>query len=256
MNIRCRLITFNIAHGRGLSLYQGFVSQHKLRRTLKAIGAFARESEADILALQEVDLESHWNRGVNLLAAIQSESNHPFGVLGVNNRRVGRRSLAYGNGLLSHFPIAHWENFPFGNATLGEKGFLHTELKIHDKILPVVNLHLDFRSAERRVRQLEKLVAHVRGLAVSPERFPPLFCGDFNCGPRGEEDAFRQLDDALRDTGDYRIYPVGEPTFPSLWPQQKLDFVFLPACFRVCFCEVPRIRLSDHCPVLLEFETA
>lgn len=247
-------MTFNIAHGRGLSLYQGFVSASRIRRNLKAIGRFVREAEVDILALQEVDLNSHWNRGINLLATIQSESNHPFGILGVNNRREGPRRLAYGNGILSKFPIAKWDNFPFGSATLGEKGFLYTELQINRTLVPVVVLHLDFRSAERRLRQLTKLVNYIRDLPPDPTRCPPIFCGDFNSGPRSAEDAVRQLDEALHAIGDYRIYPIGESTFPSFWPRQKLDFIFIPASFQVHFCEVPAIRLSDHRPVLMEFE--
>ena len=248
-------MTYNIAHGRGLSLYQGFVSASRIRRNLKAIGRFVREAEVDILALQEVDLNSHWNRGINLLATIQSETDLPFGVLGVNNRREGPRRLAYGNGILSNFPILKWDNFPFGSATLGEKGFLYTELRISPTVvLPVVDLHLDFRSAERRIRQLAKLVDYIHALPPDPQRRQPIFCGDFNSGPRSAEDAVRQLDEALAAIGDYRIYPIGESTFPSFWPQQKLDFIFIPADLKVRFCEVPTIRLSDHRPVLMEFE--
>ncbi len=255
-------MTFNIAHGRGLSLYQGFVSPAKLKKNLKRIGDFARESEADILAMQEVDLNSHWNRGMNLLAGIQAASGHPFGVIGVNNRREGKKALAYGNGLLSRFPISHWENIPFGGAKLGEKGFLYAELKIgadrtgSEKILPVVVLHLDFRSAERRMVQLDKLAEYMRySRTNNPNRLRTVFCGDFNCGPRAAVDAVRQLDGVLRRVGDYRIYPVSDPTFPSVWPKQKIDFIFMPASFKVLFCEVPRILLSDHCPVVIEFET-
>ncbi|MDR2862374.1 MAG: endonuclease/exonuclease/phosphatase family protein [Puniceicoccales bacterium] len=255
MSIRCRLMTFNIAHGRGLSLYQGFVSQHRLRKNLKTLGAFARDAGVDILALQEVDMSSHWTKHCNQLTAIQMETGHPFGVMGVNTQRGGPFPLAYGNGLLSRFPIAHWQNFPFGKATLGEKGFLYTELKIGtDACVPVVTLHLDFRSAARRMDQLEQLIAHIHALPAAPGRLPALFCGDFNCGPRSEADAVRQFDDALRQIGDYRIYPVSSPTFPSIWPRRKLDFIFLPAAFRVNFSEVPRVRMSDHCPVLVEFE--
>jgi endonuclease/exonuclease/phosphatase family metal-dependent hydrolase len=247
-------MTYNIAHGRGLSLYQGFVSPSKLRRNLKAIGNFVREAEVDILAMQEVDLDSHWNRRVNLLAVIQSVTGHPFGIIGINNRRTGPKVLAYGNGLLSKFPILKWENNPFGGAKLGEKGFLYAELKINGSIVPVVVLHLDFRSTERRIRQLSKLVDYIRALPPDPKRTPPIFCGDFNCGPRSAEDAVRQLDEALRKVGDYRIYPVSDPTFPSLWPRQKIDFIFTPSSFHVRFCEVPKIHMSDHRPVLMEFE--
>lgn len=62
-----RILTFNIAHGRGLSLYQGWHREGTIRRNLDAIAQVIRSSQADIVALQEVDQSSHWNAHLDLL---------------------------------------------------------------------------------------------------------------------------------------------------------------------------------------------
>ena len=66
--------------------------------------------------------------------------------------------MAYGNALLTRFPIRHAEHEAFGQASLGEKGFVCAELETPHGILPVVNLHLDFRSRLRRIEQVETLI--------------------------------------------------------------------------------------------------
>jgi endonuclease/exonuclease/phosphatase family metal-dependent hydrolase len=43
-------------------------------------------------------------------------------------------------------------------------------------------------------------------------------------------------------------------TFPSPLPQRALDFVFLPAGCTMARCDIVRSMLSDHRPVVVEFE--
>lgn len=57
---RLRLLTFNIAHGRGLNPIQGLTSARKLRLNLRKISTLLRRLEPDIVALQEVDECSRW----------------------------------------------------------------------------------------------------------------------------------------------------------------------------------------------------
>ena len=84
---------------------------------------------------------------------------------------------------------------------------------------------------------------------------PPIICGDFN-NPGTGNDATASLLSHLSDYSDYVLQPVGGRTFPSPLPSRALDFVFLPAGCAVVRCEVVRTMLSDHRPVLVEFEVA
>ena len=76
--------------------------------------------------------------------------------------------------------------------------------------------------------------------------------GDFN-NPGSRDDATASLLSHLSDYCDYTLHPVDEKTFPSPLPRRALDFVFLPAGCTQVRCEVVRSLLSDHLPVLVEF---
>jgi len=250
-----RLLTFNIAHGRGLSLYQGFMRPGRLRKNLLRIALLLRRLRPDVVALQEVDEDSHWNDRVNLLEFIRHYAEFPHAVMGVNTRRSGRKPLAYGNAILSRHPIRSFENVPFGDSTLGEKGFLFAEIDVgNGRLLPLVNLHLCFRSRENRLRQIDRLFDYVNH--HYPRRghdwlVPPVYCGDLN-NPSHRPDATRSLRNRVAEHGHYTMHPDND-TFPSPLPLRALDFVFLPPACRRVKSEVVHVVLSDHRPVRVEF---
>lgn len=253
-----RLLTLNIAHGRGLGLYQGFASRRELRRNLSRIAAYLVRHRVDVAALQEVDELSHWNGGLNLLDILREEAGFPYAEMGVNNRRLGRRPLAYGNAILSRHPLHGSEATAFGRATLGEKGFLFTLVEVGGGHVPLINLHLDYRSRRQRLVQIERVIAYAQDKARE-SRGPtwlslPVFCGDFNASWHQHGDAVRRLLDYMLGSAQYSLYPRSGHTFPAHFPRRGLDFILLPEPLRCVHCEVARTYLSDHRPVLLDFE--
>ena len=44
------------------------------------------------------------------------------------------------------------------------------------------------------------------------------------------------------------------PSYPSRAPRKELDFILYQDGIRVTGFEVPRIRLSDHLPLVCDFE--
>jgi endonuclease/exonuclease/phosphatase family metal-dependent hydrolase len=254
-----RVLTLNIAHGRGLSTYQGFRSEKGIERCLRRVAALLSKVDADIVALQEVDEDSHWNRRIHLLDFLQELSNYEHAYLGVHNRRCGRLPLAYGNGLMSRFPIIHAEHEAFGKASLGEKGFVCAELQTPRGILPVVNVHLDFRSRLRRIEQIEQLIQFLDNKHYTSHGTPhlsPIVCGDFNSRSGKPTDAVRHLFRYLQEQCDYRLFPRGRGsrTFPSIAPVQGLDFIFVPPGYAVQSAQVLRSYVSDHRPVVVDLE--
>ena len=253
-----RLITFNIAHGRGLSLYQGFHSASAIETKLQRITRVLTDARADFVAMQEVDEESYWNKNINLLEAIRRETPYHYGYIGINNRREGPQNLNYGNALLSVHPIQSQQNQPFGTANLGGKGFMYAEIDVGHERIPIVNIHLDFRSRLRRVEQIDRVIEFLDG-ASHPDtggKLQPIICGDFNCPAKRTGDAVARLFRYLEEDKHYRLFPEKARTFPAHFPARTIDFVFMPHRYEVRHVEVLPVYVSDHRPVLVEFEAS
>ncbi|HWL16323.1 MAG TPA: endonuclease/exonuclease/phosphatase family protein [Opitutus sp.] len=252
---RLRLVTFNIAHARGLTPIQGFTGAQKLRANLRKIARLLGELKPDFVALQEVDERSRWAGNFDHLEYLRLHSGFEHAVFGVHNRRHGLINLSYGNALLSRHPVLTTETVVFGQRSVGEKGFLFAELNVGGKVLPLVNLHLHFSSREHRIRQIGRLLAWLREKQKQAHgrwQVPAVVCGDLN-NPGTSADATATLLSHLSDYGEYVLHPANGRTFPSPLPGRLLDFVFLPSACAVTHCEIVRSFLSDHRPVVVDF---
>jgi endonuclease/exonuclease/phosphatase family metal-dependent hydrolase len=158
---RLRILTFNIAHGRGLTPIQGFTLGRKLRLNLHRIAGMIERLQPDIVALQEIDQNSRWAGSFDQLEYLRLNTGYRYSVFGINNRREGLLNLSYGNAILSRHPILESENIVFGESLVGEKGFLYTEIDVEGRRLPVMNLHLDYRSRVHRFRQVERVMDYI-----------------------------------------------------------------------------------------------
>jgi endonuclease/exonuclease/phosphatase family metal-dependent hydrolase len=253
---RLRLVTFNIAHGRGLTPISGLTSLRKLRLNLRRIAALLEKLAPDVVAVQEIDECSRWAGNFDHLDYLRVHTKFAHTVFGINNRRAGLLNLCYGNAVLSHHAIRTAETVTFGQRSLGEKGFLYVELEVAGRRVPVVNLHLHFSSRAQRMLQLERLLAWLREkhrMHAGSWAVPPIICGDFNnSGTR--DDATAALLSHLSDYSDYALHPINMSTFPSPLPTRALDFIFLPSGCTGVRCEVVPSMLSDHRPVLVDFQ--
>jgi endonuclease/exonuclease/phosphatase family metal-dependent hydrolase len=252
---RLRIMTFNIAHGRGLTPIQGFTSPRKIRVNLRRIAALISRLEPDVVAMQEIDENSRWSGSFDHLDYLRVYAGFPHAVFGINNRRTGLINLSYGNALLSRYPLLNTETVVFGRRKVGEKGFLFAELDVGGRRVPIVNLHLHSSSRAMRLYQLERLTSWLREKRRARAAHwaqPPVICGDFN-NSSIRDDATAALWSHLSRHDDYLVRPQAGGTFPSPLPRRLLDFIFLPTSCRDVQCRVVRTLLSDHCPVLLDF---
>lgn len=252
---RLRLVTFNIAHGRGLAPIQGLTLPRKLRANLRRIAALLSRMAPDVVAMQEIDERSRWAGNFDHLDYLRVHTRFPHAVFGINNRRAGLINLCYGNAVLSRRPIRSAETVVFGQRQLGEKGFLYVEIDVAGRCVPLVNLHLHFGSRRHRLQQLERLLTWLREkhrMHAASWTVPPIVCGDFN-NPGTDDDATASLLSHLSDYCDYTLYPIEAPTFPSPLPRRTLDFIFLPDGCSDVRCQVVRSMLSDHLPVVVDF---
>lgn len=260
---RIRLLTFNIAHARGLGLHQSIRTERRIKTQLLRIAHLIDRLDADIVALQEIDENSRWAGSFDHLAFLRDHTGLPHAVHGVNNRMLGRFHLNYGNAVLSRFPIGHHENVPFGKSLMGGKGALFAEITTPAGRLPIANIHMHHNSRASRLRQATQLMEFLDQQRVHRATrwvTGPILCGDLNNAAH-TPDATAMLLGYLEQTDNYTLVPKcpkgrAARTFPSLWPQRALDYVYLPSQCTKVEVTVVRSYLSDHRPVLAEFHLA
>lgn len=250
-----RLVTFNILNGRSL---------HDHDVDPAVLAAAVKELDPDVLALQEVDRNQVRSNRADL-TAIAAEAmgadEHRFvaalaGSPGATwTAATGEEQpddAAYGIALLSRLPVAGWEVVRLPRlptrVPMRFPGQLLPTL-VHDEPrvavaatvrgpggpLTVATTHLSF------VRQWNgRQLAHLRASLAGAER-PLVLTGDLNMG----------VERAARITG---MQPLAQhATFPADAPTEQLDHVLadpaLPAR-----SEVRRMRLSDHCALVVDLE--
>jgi endonuclease/exonuclease/phosphatase family metal-dependent hydrolase len=253
---RVRIVTFNIAHGRGLSPIQGMTTRRRIRATLLKISLLLADLNPDIVALQEIDENSRWAGNFDHLEFLREFGRFEHSVFGINTRRSGLLNLSYGNAILSRHPIVEWENVAFGQRQIGEKGFLFAEIDVHQRRIPVANMHLHYRSRVHRFQQVDRFLAYLHDKQRHRHAHwavPPIVCGDLN-NTHSSSDATVTLLSHLHDYGDYTLHPQTGYTFPSPMPSRRLDFVFLPPGVTRAESHIVRSFLSDHRPVVVDFE--
>ena len=250
-----RIVTYNIAHGRGLRPIAGLATQRGIRAHLNKIALMLRRLKADVVALQEIDQDSIWAGSFDQLEYLRRFARFPHAVFGINSRRAGLFNFNYGNAILSRHPIMVAENMAFGKRRVGQKGFLFVELEIGKRRVPVVNLHLHHRSRAHRLRQVEQIKDYLREKTARRRArwsVGPIVCGDMNNPPHAENDATASLLDFCAQQGAYQLFPQGERTYPSPLPQRALDFIFLPPGCANATSHVVKTYLSDHRPVVVD----
>jgi len=255
---RLRFITLNIAHGRGtMPIHQGLRSTARIRANLLKIAALIKRLGADIVALQEVDENSRWNGSFNHLTFLSEHCGLPFTAIGLTNQRAGAYPLNYGNAVMSRWPVMHAETHTFGRRQLGDKGFLYAEIELEPgRHLPVISLHLHHTSRVQRLAQADILMKFMTTRAIKRGGrwvAPPILCGDFN-NPPHRPDATAMLLGFCEQANNYTLLPKLGRTFPAALPAFALDFVLLPGECRPVHSEVVKCYLSDHRPVLVDFD--
>jgi len=80
---------------------------------------------------------------------------------------------------------------------------------------------------------------------------PVIVAGDFNAF-KGD----RELELFLAATGLKNANSNGEPSHPSRSPRRQLDYIFHSPQIQITDFQIPQIKLSDHTPLVCEFEIA
>lgn len=243
-----RFLLYNIAYGTGgpRSHAHGALTVHRYlqscRHHMKFLGRFIRKTDPDIVGLVEFDGGSFRTGGINHAAQFARTLEHHYAY----SSKYGRRSMArwlpllrhQGNALFSKQEMQACENhyLPWGFKRLVMEGL------IGDIHVFLVHLALNRHTRERQLDVLGDLVGSCRE--------PVILAGDFNTF-----EGVSELDELTRKTGLTNVNSEHLPTFPAWHPRRQLDFILASDDINVRgFSVLKGIRLSDHLPLMLDFD--
>jgi endonuclease/exonuclease/phosphatase family metal-dependent hydrolase len=241
-----RLLLYNIRYGLGLgsALHwplpgMGYLIGNKTN--LQRITDFIKSQDPDVVGLIEVDTGSIRTRSVNQADVIARALGHysvyqcKYGAGSLNQRLPILRNQ--GNAFLAA-PRVHGERFHYF-----EKGIkrLIIELELEECSIFLVHLSLKFRHRHTQLQHLHDL--------VMASHKPVIVAGDFNTF-WGEHEIYLFMKACkLRSANAHSL-----PSYPSRSPRKELDFVLYGDGVRVTSFSIPSVRLSDHLPLVCDFE--
>jgi len=241
-----RLLLYNIRYavGGGASMHMplpgaGYVLGNQ--SVLPEITRFIKSVDPDVVGLIEVDTGSIRSRKVNQAEKIAAD-------LGMNTSyetKYGEKSFnqllpivrKQGNAFMAA-PRVRGERFHYFDTGIKR---LIIELEMDDFAIFLVHLSLKYRHRHLQMRRLYDL--------IEATEKPVVVAGDFNTFWGVNEIYLFMKAAGLTSANKDCI-----PTYPSRSPRKELDFILHQDGIRVTRFEVPQIRLSDHLPVVCDFE--
>lgn len=236
-----RVMTFNIAAGHG---------------DLAKIAGVIRDSRADIVALQEVDV--HWEPRsafadqASELASATGMTVRFAPIYRIANEDKKKPMREFGVAVLSRFPVIAFRNHPIARlstqqvnaASARMTGFLDATLDVYGTRLRVFNTHLDYRGDPAvRIQQVSEMLA-----IVGTDATPAILFGDLNATPTAPELAplFARFVDAWPTNAGAGL------SYPATTPTKRIDYVLLSRGLRTVSASVLQTDASDHLPVVAE----
>lgn len=219
--------------------------------SLDRIAEVLAECEADVIALQEVDVCRKRSGGVDQAERIGARLGvsevHFHPALQVADERYGDAILTRGASRL-----VKAELLPRGGwlRPAEPRGAIWIEAQLGSCAVQVFNTHLGLGRRERQL-QAEALLGEA-WLGSPACRGPVVLAGDFNSMPFGT--VYRRLARHLGDVS--RGPPRASATFPARKPVLRIDHIFASPHFDVLSARVHRSPLSrvasDHLPLVAE----
>ena len=254
-----RIATYNVHKCVGLD------RRHSVERVARVL----REVDADIVALQEVVVESAFIRTSSFFTEparrlLRTSASRPAGAESSRVRgqaehlaeltgyslvvgpAIDEPGHVYGNVVLTRLPIVGFENFDISSRLREPRACLRVDVHLPgDRVLHLYNTHLGTSHVER-VEQSRRLVDSGI-LAGSHPEHPQVLVGDFNDWFAGAPT--RLLGDHFRDA-TRRL----KPTYPAVAPVLRLDRIYVNHRVRVRRVDAHDTRLalvaSDHVPII------
>jgi endonuclease/exonuclease/phosphatase family metal-dependent hydrolase len=244
-----RAATLNMAHGRKDGRNQMLLGEDTIRSNLVEVAGLMDRSEADVIALQEVDAESRWSGKFNHLDFLSANSAYVCTYHGL-----------HANGWLYDFGTALLARRPF-HGSFGHsfqpswptttKGFSLASLgwnpggTLPDPVgVNFVSVHLDFSRRSVRRSQIDEMVAE-----LSLIEGPMVMMGDFNTDWQTADSSLKYLAEQM-NLSVFQPHADGLSTYGD--KGARLDWILISEELAFSRYSVIPDVVSDHYAVAAE----
>lgn len=237
-----RLLLYNIRYATGrLRRFAWLETLMRSSAHFPNITRFVKYVDPDIIGLVEVDAGSYRTERKNQAQELARELDF------YHRTRIKYHRSGFGrkvpvlnlqaNAVLARDKIVN-SNFHYF-----QSGFksLAIEVELAELRFFLVHLALGIRARHRQLLELHDL--------IKKDDKPVIVAGDFNTLSGAWE--MRMF---LRATGLISANTRHTPTYPSWMPYRELDFICYDPAIKPKRFKIPRIRLSDHLPLIFDFE--
>lgn len=224
-NISLKIMTYNIQYGKGIDGLQD----------LSRIANKIEKSNADIIALQEVETFSYRSKFKNQTQWLASELN----MYAVYSPALVIGFYQYGNAILSKYPITSYKSIKV-TSKREPRNILIANIDICNKSLFFISTHLGL-STEERIKHVNQILENTK------HKRPTIIAGDWNStSDRQEVQLIKQFfNDSYKIAGNNKGY-----TFPGDLPQARIDYIFTSKDIEIIDSRIIKTKVSDHLPVI------
>ncbi len=228
-----KVMSYNIHHGVGADG----------RLDLKRIGDVIKNSNADVIGLQELD--NNWDRS-NYVDQAKWLANY-LGMEYVYGPNLIIGNTQYGNAVLSKYPIVSSENH-FLSGGSERRGLLETVVDFKGTQFRFFNTHIDYLSEGVKTQQIKEVLEW-----GGKNEGPAIFVGDYNSKPdtapiQPMMQAYNDVFGLLGQNEDF--------TDPLPNPEKRIDYVFASKNIGIKDAEVLQTDVhlvaSDHLPIIAD----
>lgn len=179
---------------------------------IDAICKVIKDADVDIIALQEVDVNTSRSAGFNQAKEIAKQLNMSYRFY----KAIDFEDGSYGIAIMSRLPIRNAKTVKLPQVEKAENRILALlEVKINGQWVSVINTHLDSSKGHaNRNTQMAYLVD-----LAEKNNNPTILCGDLNSWPNSE--AIKILDKSFKRT----CLKDCEPTVPQVKPRNVIDYI-------------------------------
>ncbi len=238
-----RFLLYNICyatHGNQMKLpLLGMLG--RTQNQLDEIIAFIKQVDPDVAGLIEVDGGSYRSGRTSQVEKISAELGHFHAYCSkyAADSRWQRIPLynKQGNAFLAKDTI-RGEKYHYFERGMKKLVF---ELELEHVTFFLVHLALNYKIRQQQILHLYHMIKETNQ--------PYIVAGDFNAFT-GD----REIQLLLAASGMQNADTLMQPTYPSRNPKRHLDFVLHSPKIRINRFEMPKIQLSDHLPLVVDFE--